>query len=173
MAQILELFNWYSSARMLSIIGHFDRCVGSVAQGGEGQRWQQALMDFTYRNITFDMKQLVEVLRCELQVTMNEGLMETQMELLETISSFVGHFQSEMTTLSVPQVHALLDHLWTRRGGGQALLDAIWRGETSTQPESFLQNSPSQLLQDFFDSYWITRSTFKRVQQLCSALKSK
>ena len=39
-AQILELFNWYSSARMLSIIGHFDHQVGSVAQGGEGQRWQ-------------------------------------------------------------------------------------------------------------------------------------
>ena len=51
-----------------------------------------------------------------------------------------------------PQMHALLDHLWTRCGGGQALLDAIWRGETSTWPESFLQNSPSQLLQDFFNS---------------------
>ena len=78
--------------------------------------------------------------------------METQMELLETIGSFVDHFQLEMTTLSLPQVHALLDHLWTRCGGGQALLDAIQRGETSTLPESFLQNSPSQLLQDFFDS---------------------
>ena len=49
-------------------------------------------------------------------------------------------------------MHTLLDHLWTRCGGGQALLDAIQRGETSTQPESFLQNDPSQLLQDFFDS---------------------
>ena len=98
------------------------------------------------------MKQLVEVLQCDPQVTINEGLVETQMELLETISSFVDHFQSEMTTLSAPQMHALLDHLWTRCGGSQALLDAIRRGETSTQPESFLQNSPSQLLQDFFDS---------------------
>ena len=50
-------------------------------------------MDLTYRNITFDMKQLVEVLRCDLQVTIHEGLMETQMELLETIGSFVDHFQ--------------------------------------------------------------------------------
>ena len=69
--------------------------------------------------------------------------METQMELLETIGSFVDHFQSEMTALSPPQMHALLDHLRTRRGGGQALLDAIWRGKTSTWPESFLQNGPS------------------------------
>ena len=137
---------------MLSITGHFDCRVGSVAQGGEGQRWQRALMDFAYQNITFDMKQLVEVLQCDLQVTINEGLMETQMELLETISRFVHHFRSEMTTLSPPQMHAVLNHLWTRHGGGQALLDAIRRGETSTRPESFLQASPSQLLQDFFNS---------------------
>ena len=78
------------------------------------------------------MKQLVEVLRCDLQVTINEGLMETQMELLETIGGFVDHFQSEMMTLSPPQMHALLNHLQTRHGGSQALLDAIWRGETST-----------------------------------------
>ena len=104
-------------------------------------------MDFAYRNITFDMKQFVEVLQCDLQVTINEGLMETQMELLETVGSFVDHFQSEMTTLSPQQMHALLDHLWTRHSGGQALLDAIQIGETSIQPESFLQNGPSQLLQ--------------------------
>ena len=103
-------------------------------------------MDFAYQNITFDMKQLVEVLWCDLQVTINEGLMETQMELLETIGSFVDHFQSEMTTLSPSQMHTLLDYLQTRCGGSQALLDAIRRGETSTQPESFLQDGPSQLL---------------------------
>ena len=43
-------------------------------------------MDFAFRNITFDMKQLVEVLRCDLQVTIQEGLMETQTELLETVA---------------------------------------------------------------------------------------
>ena len=82
-------------------------------------------MDFAYRNITFDIKQLVEVLCCDLQVTIHEGLMETQTELLETVSGFVDHFQSEMATLSPPQMHALLDHLHTRWGSGQALLDAI------------------------------------------------
>ena len=78
--------------------------------------------------------------------------MDTQTELLETISGFVDHFQSQMTTLSPPQMHALLDHLQTRCSGGQALLDAIQRGETSTRPKSFLQNSPSQLLLDFYDA---------------------
>ena len=34
-------------------------------------------MDFAYRNVTLNMKQLVEVLRCDLQVTINEELMET------------------------------------------------------------------------------------------------
>ena len=80
-------------------------------------------MDFTYRNGLFDMKQLVEVLQIDLQVTIHEGLMET-------ISSFVDHFQSEITTLSPPQMHSLLDHLQARCGG-QVLLDAIQRGETS------------------------------------------
>ena len=95
--------------------------------------------------------------------------METQMELLETIGGFVGHFQSEMTTLSPPQMHALLDHLWTRHGGGQALLDAIQRGETSTRPELALPSySKTSLI-----PYWITRSTFERGQQLHPTLKSK
>ena len=127
-ARILELFNWYSSSRMVSIIGCFDHCVGSEAKGGEGQRWRRALMDFAYRNITFDMKQLVEVLRCDLQVTIQKGLMETQTELLETISGFMDHFQMEMITLSPPQMHTLLDHLHTRQGSGQALLDTIRHG---------------------------------------------
>ena len=38
-ARILELFDWYSSTRMLSIIGHFDHQVALVAQGREGQKW--------------------------------------------------------------------------------------------------------------------------------------
>ena len=52
-------------------------------------------MDFSHRNVTYNMKQLMEVLHCDLQVTIHEGLMETQTELLETVSSFVDHFQSE------------------------------------------------------------------------------
>ena len=108
-------------------------------------------MDFAYRNITFDMKQLVEVLRCDLQVTIQEGLMETQTELLKTIAGFIDHFQMEMITLS-PQMHALLDHLHARWAGGQALLDAIRCSNTSTRPESFVDKGPSHLLQSFFDS---------------------
>ena len=65
-------------------------------------------MHFAYRNITLDMKQLVEVLKCDLQVTIQEGLMETQTELLETIAGFIDHFQKEMITLSPPQMHCCL-----------------------------------------------------------------
>ena len=57
-------------------------------------------MDIPFCNITFDMKQLIEVLRCDLQVTIQEGLMETQTELLKTVASFVDHFQMEMVTFS-------------------------------------------------------------------------
>ena len=78
--------------------------------------------------------------------------METQTDLLETIAGFVDHFQMEMITLSPPQMHALLDHLCTRWAGGQALLDAIRCGNTSTRSESFLDKGPSNLLQSFFDS---------------------
>ena len=82
--------------------------------------------------------------------------METQTELLETIVGFMDYFQMEMITLSSPQMHALLDHLHTRCAGGQALLDAIRCGNTSTWPESFLDKGPSHLLQSFIDS---TRSS--------------
>ena len=106
-ARILELFDWYSSSRMVSIIGCFVNHVGSEAKGGEGQRWRGALMNFAYRNITFNMKQLVEVLRCDLQVTIQEGLMETQTELLKTIAGFIDHFQMEMITLLHRCTHCL------------------------------------------------------------------
>ena len=128
-ARVLEMFDWYASSRMVSIIGCFDCHVGSNTLG---ERWRRALMDFAFHNITFNMKQLIEVLRCDLQVTIQEGLMETQTELLETVASFVDHFQTEMVTLSPPQIHALLDHLHTRWAGGQALLDTIHQGNTST-----------------------------------------
>ena len=98
------------------------------------------------------MKHLVEVLKCDLQVTIQEGLMETQTELLETIAGFMDHLQMEMITLSPPQMHALLDHLHARQAGGQALLDVIRCNNTSTQQESFLEKGPSHLLQSFFDS---------------------
>ena len=181
--RILELFDWYSSSRMVSVIGHFDCHVGSEAKGGEGQRWKRALMDLAYRNITFDMKQLVEVLRYDLQVTIQEGLIETQTELLETIAGFIDHFQMEMITLSPPQMHTLLDHLRARQAGGQALLDVIRHGNTSTWPESFLDKGPSHLLQSFFDSLTHHQVDIKRgfnsfnsdrskSQQCCSCFTS-
>ena len=48
-------------------------------------------------------------------------------------------------------MHDLLDQLYTRWGGGQALRDAICWGELLTRPES-LQNGPSQLLLDFYSA---------------------
>ena len=42
--------------------------------------------------------------------------------------------------------------IFTPLAGGQALLDVIRCGNTSTQPESFLDKGPSYLLQPFFDS---------------------
>ena len=137
------MFDWYSSSTMVSIIGCFNYHFGPDALA---ERWRRALMDFAFCNITFNMKQLIEVLRCDLQVTIQEGLMETQTELLETVASFVNHFQMKMVTLSPPQMHALLNHLCTRRAGGQALLDTIHQGYMSTQPESFLNKGPSHLV---------------------------
>ena len=110
-------------------------------------------MDFC--NITFDMKLPIEVLRCDLQVTIQEGLMETQTELLKTVASFIDHFQTGMVTLSPPQMRALLDHLRT-------LLDAIHQGNTLTQPESFLDKGPSHLLQSFFDALPDHQVTIKK-----------
>ena len=119
-------------------------------------------MDFAHRNITFNMKPLVEVLRCDLQVTIQEGLMEAQTELLETTAGFMDHFQTEMITLPPPQMHALLDHLCTRQAGGQALLDAIRCSNTSTWPESFLDKGPLHLLQSFFGSLPLHQVDIKR-----------
>ena len=56
-----------------------------------------------------------------------------------------------MTTLSAPQVHALLDHMHARCAGSHSFLAAVWHGTTLMRPESFLQNGPTQLLQSFFD----------------------
>ena len=88
--------------------------------------------------------------------------MEIQTELLKTIAGVMDHFQTEMITLSPTQMHALLDHLCARWAGGQALLDAIRCGNTSTQPESFLNKGPSHLLQSFFDSLPDHQADIKR-----------
>ena len=83
-------------------------------------------MDFSYHNIYFDLKQPIKVLCCD-------------------------NFHIEVTTLSAPQVPALLNHMCARHAGIHSFLAASWQGTTLTRPESFLRNGPTQLLQSFFD----------------------
>ena len=114
---------------------------------------EQALLDFSYHNVCFDFKQLIEVLCCDLQVTIHEGLVKVQADILKAIANFVDNFHIEVTTLSAPQVHALLNHMCARCAGSHSFLAAIWQGTMLTRPESFLQNGPTQLLQSFFDRF--------------------
>ena len=97
------------------------------------------------------MKQLVEVLHCNLQVAIHQGLTEAQTNILEAIAGFIDHFHIKMTTLPAPQVHALLDHLCARHAGSHPFLAAVRQGTTSTRPESFLERGPTNLVQSFFD----------------------
>ena len=119
------------------------------------------------------MKQLIEVLRCDLQVIIQKGLMKTHTELLKTVASFVNHFKMEMVNLFPPQMHVLLDHFHTRWAGGQALLHAIHQGNTSTQPESFLDKGPSHLLQPFFDALPDHQLTIKKGSTVPTQLEVK
>ena len=84
-------------------------------------------------------------------MTIHEGLVEVQAEILEVIANFVDNFHIEVTTLSAPQVHALLDHICDRHAGSHSFLGAIPLGTTLTRPESLLWNGPTQLLQSFFE----------------------
>ena len=75
------------------------------------------MLDFTYHNIGFDLKQLIEVLCCDLQVTIHEGLVDVQDDILKAIANFIDNFHIVVATLSAPQVHALLDHMRARCTG--------------------------------------------------------
>ena len=55
-ARILKMFDWYFTSRLIATIGWFEKCVGL---DNPGERWRQALLDFTYQNIGFDLKQLM------------------------------------------------------------------------------------------------------------------
>ena len=59
-------------------------------------------MDCTYHNVCFDLKQLIEVIHCDLQVTIHKGLVEVQADILEAIVDFVDNFHIEVTALSAP-----------------------------------------------------------------------
>ena len=81
-----------------------------------------------------------------MQATIHEGLVEVQADILKAIANFINNFNIEVTTLSAPQVHALLDHMHARCAGSHSFLAAIQQGTTLTRPESFLWNGPTQLL---------------------------
>ena len=117
-----------------------------------GERWRQALLDFTYQNVGFDLKQLIRVLCCDLQVAIHKGLVEVQDDLLEAIANFTDNFHITRTMLSAPQVHALMDHMCARHAGSHFFLAAVRCGTTLMRTESFLKNGPTKLLQSFFHS---------------------
>ena len=66
MTRILKMFDWYSTLRLVAVVGCFECQVGA---DNSGERWRQALLGFSYHNVCFDLKQLIEVLHCDLQVT--------------------------------------------------------------------------------------------------------
>ena len=72
------------------------------------------MIDFTYQNIGFNLKQLIGVLHCDLQVVIHEGLVKVQDYLLEAIANFTDNFHITVTMLSASQVCALLNHMCTR-----------------------------------------------------------
>ena len=82
-------------------------------------------MDLSYHNVCFDLKQLIKVLHCDLQVTIHKGLVKVQADILKAIANFVNNFHIKVTTLSAPQVHALLDHMHARHAGSHYFLAAI------------------------------------------------
>ena len=148
MARILKTFDWYFTSRLIAVVGQFDKWVG---MDNPGERWKQALQDFAYQNVGFDLKQLIIVLCCDLQVAIHEGLVEVQDEILEAIANFIDNFHITVTMLSAPQVWALLDHTHARCAGSHSFLAAVQHGTTLTRMESFLENSPAKLLQSFFN----------------------
>ena len=84
-------------------------------------------------------------------MTIHEGLVKDQDDILEVIANFIDNFHIIVTTLSAPQVHALLDHMHARCAGSHSFLAAVRHGTTLMRPESFLPNGPTQLLQSFFN----------------------
>ena len=84
-------------------------------------------------------------------MTIYEGLAEVQADILKAVANFIDNFHIEVTTLSAPQVRALLDHMCARHAVSHFLLAAVQWGTTLMRPESFVRNGPTQLLQSFFN----------------------
>ena len=165
MAQILEMFDWYSTSRLVAVVDHFEHWVGA---DNSGERWGRALLD-SYRNVCFNLKQLIKVLCCDLQVTIHQGLVEVP----AVIANFINNFHIKVTTLFAPQVHALLDHMCARHAGSHSFLAAMKQGTTLTRPESFLQRGPTQLLQSFFDRLPHHQTDIKRGSICLTQLESE
>ena len=147
-ARILKTFDWYFTYRLIAVIGWFEKCVG---MDNPGERWRWALLDFVYQNIGFNLKQLIGVLHCDLQVAIHKGLVKVQDDLLEAIANFTDNFPITVTMLSAHQVCALLDHMHAMHAGSHSFLAAVRHGTTLTRTEFFLENGPAKLLQSFFD----------------------
>ena len=147
-ARILETFDWLFTSRLIAVIGQFEKCVG---MDNSAERWRRALLDFAYQNVGFNLKQLIRVLCCDLQVTIQEGLVKVQDDLLEAIANFTDNFHITVTMLSASQVHALLDNMCARHAGSHSFLAAVRHGTTLTRTESSLENGPAKLLQSFCD----------------------
>ena len=99
-ARILETFDWYFTSKLIAVIGQFEKCVGV---DNPGESWGRVLLDFAYQNVGFDLKQLIRVLHCDLQVAIHKGLVEVQDDL-EAIANFTDNFHITVTMLSAPQV---------------------------------------------------------------------
>ena len=109
------------------MIGQFEKQVG---MDNPGERWRQALLDFAYQNVGIDLKQLIGVFHCDLQVAIHEGLVKVQDDILEAIANFTDNFHITVTMLSSPQVRALLDHMCARHTGSHSFLAAVRHGTT-------------------------------------------
>ena len=86
-------------------------------------------------------------------MAIHEGLIKIQDDILKAIANFIDNFHITVTTLSAPQVHALLDHMHARCAGSHSFLAAVQHGTKLMRTESFLQNGPTKLLQSFFDMF--------------------
>ena len=96
--------------------------------GRNGQPWgkvEASILDSAYQNISFNLKQLIGVLHCDLQVAIHEGLVEVQDDILEAIANFTDNFHITVTMLSAPQACALLDHMCARHAGSHSFLAAV------------------------------------------------
>ena len=97
------------------------------------------------------MEQLIEVLPCDLQVTIHQGLAEVQVDIVKAIAGLINHFHIKVMILSAPQVHVLLDHMCARCSSSNSFLAAIRQGTTPARPESFMERGPNDLVQSLFD----------------------